>query len=174
MIGGHRLLFFRRFLTELPLASQESSVCGQLVRLHGWPTDLFRLPPDIGRTGVGRKFRQPDAVCDQHLIVQAHARVLLNADRQNTLPTRYGCFNGPPVIDRDDQQTRDVTYVANMADTNRTLLTSDAANSNVVNVRSSNNAGAETVGGLLVLKPGERSPQRTRTTIMNTIILSHA
>jgi len=78
------------------------------------------------------------------------------------------------VIDRDDQQTRDVTYVANMADTNRTLLTSDAANSNVVNVRSSNNAGAETVGGLLVLKPGERSPQRTRTTIMNTIILSHA
>ncbi|WP_139835087.1 hypothetical protein [Halorubrum ezzemoulense] len=64
-------------------------------------------------------------------------------------------------MDRDDQQTRDVTYVANMADTNRTLLTSDAANSNVVNVRSSNNAGAETVGGLLVLKPGERSPQRT-------------
>jgi len=78
------------------------------------------------------------------------------------------------VIDGDDQQTRDVMYVANMVDTNWTLLTSDAANSNVVNVRSPNNAGAETVGGLLTLKPGERPPQRTRTTIMNTIILSHA
>jgi UDP-glucose 4-epimerase len=98
----------------------------------------------------------------------------LNADRQNTLPTRYGCLDGPPVIDGDDQQTRDVTYVANMMDTTRTLLTSDAANSNVVNVRSSKNAGAETVDGLLALNSGERSPQRTRTAIMNTIILFHA
>jgi UDP-glucose 4-epimerase len=78
------------------------------------------------------------------------------------------------VIDGDGQQTRDVTYVANMMDTTRTLLTSDAANSNVVNVRSSKNAGAETVDGLLALNPGERSPQRTRTAIMNAIILSHA
>ena len=53
------------------------------------------------------------------------------------------------MTDGDDQQTRDVTYVAKMVDTNQTLLTSEAANSNVVNVRSSNNAGAKTVAAFL-------------------------
>ena len=67
----------------------------------------------------------------------------LNVDRQNTLPTRYGCLDGPPVIDGDDQQTRDATYVVNMADTNRTLLESDAADTNVMNVENSNNTGTE-------------------------------
>ena len=86
----------------------------------------------------------------------------LNADRENTHSTRYGCLDGPPVIDGDDQQTRDITYVANVVDTNRTLLTSDAAKGEVVNVRSSNNAGAETVGGLLVLKPRENGRHSSR------------
>ena len=33
-----------------------------------------------------------------------------------------GCLGDLPVIDSDDQQTRDVTYLADVADTNRTLF----------------------------------------------------
>ncbi len=47
------------------------------------------------------------------------------------------CFNGePPVIYGDGQQTRDFTYVADVVDVNRQLLTDDAADGEVLNVGS--------------------------------------
>jgi len=60
------------------------------------------------------------------------------------------CMNGePPVIYGDGQQTRDFTYVADVVDSNRTLLESDAADGDVLNIRSSDNISiqklAETV-----------------------------
>ncbi|RNJ27088.1 SDR family NAD(P)-dependent oxidoreductase [Halosegnis longus] len=60
------------------------------------------------------------------------------------------CVNGePPVIYGNGQQTRDFTYVADVVDANRTLLESDAADGDVVNIGSSDNisiqALAETV-----------------------------
>ena len=48
------------------------------------------------------------------------------------------CVNGePPVIYGDGQQTRDFTYVDDVVDANRTLLTSDAADGEVLNIGSS-------------------------------------
>ena len=60
------------------------------------------------------------------------------------------CVNGePPVIYGDGQQTRDFTYVADVVDANRTLLDSDAADGDVLNIGSSDNISiqelAETV-----------------------------
>ena len=60
------------------------------------------------------------------------------------------CLNGePPVIYGDGQQTRDFTYVADVVDANRTLLESDAADGDVLNIGSSDNISiqelAETV-----------------------------
>ncbi|SFR34692.1 GDP-mannose 4,6-dehydratase [Halorubrum sodomense] len=60
------------------------------------------------------------------------------------------CVNGePPVIYGDGQQTRDFTYVADIVDANRTLLESDAADGDVLNIGSSDNISiqelAETV-----------------------------
>ena len=50
------------------------------------------------------------------------------------------CVNGePPVIYGDGRQTRDFTYVADIVDANRTLLESDAADGDVLNVGSSDN-----------------------------------
>jgi len=60
------------------------------------------------------------------------------------------CLNDePPVIYGDGQQTRDFTFVADVVDANLTLLTSDAADGEVMNVGSSDNISiqelAETV-----------------------------
>ncbi|MFC7041678.1 NAD-dependent epimerase/dehydratase family protein [Halonotius sp. GCM10025705] len=60
------------------------------------------------------------------------------------------CLNGePPVIYGDGTQTRDFTYVADVVDANRTLLKSDAADGDVLNIGSSDNISiqelAETV-----------------------------
>ncbi|MDB2239270.1 GDP-mannose 4,6-dehydratase [Halorubrum ezzemoulense] len=60
------------------------------------------------------------------------------------------CVNDePPVIYGDGQQTRDFTYVADIVDANRTLLESDAADGDVLNIGSSDNISiqelAETV-----------------------------
>ncbi len=60
------------------------------------------------------------------------------------------CVNGEaPVIYGDGQQTRDFTYVADVVDANRTLLESDAADGEVLNIGSSDNISiqelAETV-----------------------------
>jgi len=60
------------------------------------------------------------------------------------------CMNGePPVIYGDGQQTRDFTYVDDVEDANLTLLESDAADGDVLNIGSSDNISiqelAETV-----------------------------
>ncbi|WP_117594495.1 GDP-mannose 4,6-dehydratase [Haloprofundus halophilus] len=60
------------------------------------------------------------------------------------------CYNGePPVIYGDGTQTRDFTYVEDIVDANRLLLTTDAADGDVLNVGSSDNISirelAETV-----------------------------
>jgi UDP-glucose 4-epimerase len=60
------------------------------------------------------------------------------------------CLNDePPVIYGDGQQTRDFTYVADVVDANQTLLESDAADGDVLNIGSSDNISiqelAETV-----------------------------
>lgn len=60
------------------------------------------------------------------------------------------CMNDePPVIYGDGQQTRDFTYVADVVDANRTLLESNAADGEVLNIGSSDNISikklAETV-----------------------------
>ncbi|MWV65246.1 SDR family NAD(P)-dependent oxidoreductase [Halorubrum sp. JWXQ-INN 858] len=60
------------------------------------------------------------------------------------------CLNGePPVVYGDGTQTRDFTYVADVVDANRTLLTCDAADGEVMNVGSADTisiqALAETV-----------------------------
>lgn len=48
------------------------------------------------------------------------------------------CLNGePPVIYGDGQQTRDFTYVDDVVDANRTLLESDVADGDVLNIGSS-------------------------------------
>jgi len=48
------------------------------------------------------------------------------------------CFNGePPVVYGDGEQTRDFTYVDDVVAANRTLLDSDAADGEVLNVGSS-------------------------------------
>lgn len=50
------------------------------------------------------------------------------------------CLNGePPVIYGDGTQTRDMTYVDDIVDVNRTLLSTDAADGEIVNVGSSDN-----------------------------------
>jgi len=60
------------------------------------------------------------------------------------------CLNEePPVIYGDGQQTRDFTYVADVVDANRTLLTDDSVDGDVLNIGSSDNISiqelAETV-----------------------------
>jgi Nucleoside-diphosphate-sugar epimerases len=48
------------------------------------------------------------------------------------------CLNGePPVIYGDGKQTRDFTHVADVVDANRTLLESNAADGDVLNIGSS-------------------------------------
>jgi UDP-glucose 4-epimerase len=50
------------------------------------------------------------------------------------------CVNGePPVIYGDGEQTRDFTYVGDVVDANRTLLTDDSADGDVLNIGSSDN-----------------------------------
>jgi len=48
-----------------------------------------------------------------------------------------------PVIYEDGQQTRDFTYVDNVVDANRTLLESDAADGDVLNIGSSDNISVQ-------------------------------
>lgn len=56
------------------------------------------------------------------------------------------CLNGePPVIYGDGQQTRDFTYVADVVDANRTLLHTDAADGEVLNVGSSDTISIQTL-----------------------------
>jgi UDP-glucose 4-epimerase len=50
------------------------------------------------------------------------------------------CINGdPPVIYGDGEQTRDFTYVEDIVEANRTLLSEDAADGEVMNVGSTDN-----------------------------------
>jgi UDP-glucose 4-epimerase len=50
------------------------------------------------------------------------------------------CFNDePPVIYGNGEQTRDFTYVDDVVDANRTLLTDDSVDGDVVNIGSSDN-----------------------------------
>ncbi|WP_415380205.1 NAD-dependent epimerase/dehydratase family protein [Halosimplex sp. TS25] len=56
------------------------------------------------------------------------------------------CINGePPVIYGDGQQTRDFTYVEDILAANRTLLSTDAADGEVMNVGSTDNIAIETL-----------------------------
>ena len=56
------------------------------------------------------------------------------------------CLNGePPVIYGDGQQTRDFTYVADVVDANRTLLHTDVADGEVLNVGSSDTISIQTL-----------------------------
>lgn len=50
------------------------------------------------------------------------------------------CLNGePPIIYGDGQQTRDFTYVGDVVDANRTLLTDGSADGEILNIGSSDN-----------------------------------
>jgi UDP-glucose 4-epimerase len=56
------------------------------------------------------------------------------------------CMNDePPVIYGDGQQTRDMTYVEDILAANRTLLDTDAADGEVMNVGSTDNIAIETL-----------------------------
>ena len=56
------------------------------------------------------------------------------------------CLDGdPPVIYGDGTQTRDMTYVADILAANRTLLSTDAADGEVMNVGSTDNIAIETL-----------------------------
>lgn len=56
------------------------------------------------------------------------------------------CMNGePPAIYGDDSQTRDFTYVGDLVDVNRTLLETDAADGEVMNVGSTDNIAIRTL-----------------------------
>ena len=56
------------------------------------------------------------------------------------------CINGePPVIYGDGQQTRDFTYVEDILAANRTLLSTDAADGEVMNAGSTDNIAIETL-----------------------------
>jgi len=56
------------------------------------------------------------------------------------------CMNGePPVIYGDGKQTRDFTYVEDVVEANRTLLTEDAADGEVMNIGSTDNIEIETL-----------------------------
>ena len=56
------------------------------------------------------------------------------------------CLNGdPPVIYGDGTQTRDMTYVEDILAANRTLLSTDAADGEVMNVGSTDNIAIETL-----------------------------
>lgn len=50
------------------------------------------------------------------------------------------CFNGkPPVVYGDGTQTRDFTYIEDVIDANKTLLTSSAADGEAINIGSTDN-----------------------------------
>ncbi|MFC5969857.1 GDP-mannose 4,6-dehydratase [Halomarina salina] len=54
------------------------------------------------------------------------------------------CADGkPPVIYGDGQQTRDFTYIDDVVDANRTLMTSDAADGEILNIGSTDNISIE-------------------------------
>jgi len=56
------------------------------------------------------------------------------------------CLNGePPVIYGDGQQTRDFTFIEDIFAVNRTLLSTDAADGEVLNVGSTDNIAIETL-----------------------------
>jgi UDP-glucose 4-epimerase len=56
------------------------------------------------------------------------------------------CLNGkPPVVYGDGTQTRDFTYIDDVIDANRTLLTSDAADGEAVNIGSTDNIAIRTL-----------------------------
>ena len=73
------------------------------------------------------------------------------------------CFNGePPVIYGDGKQTRDFTYIDDVVDANRMLLTDGSVDGNVMNIGSSDNISiqelAEVVG--MGSRPNWRSSTR--------------
>lgn len=56
------------------------------------------------------------------------------------------CFNGePPVIYGDGNQTRDFTYIDDIISANRSLLTTDAADGEAVNIGSTDNIAIRTL-----------------------------
>lgn len=60
------------------------------------------------------------------------------------------CVNGePPVIYGDGQQTRDFTYVGDVVDANRRLLTDDSADGDVLNIGSSDNISIRELAGIV-------------------------
>lgn len=60
------------------------------------------------------------------------------------------CINGePPVVYGDGSQTRDFTYVDDIVAANRTLLTSDGADGDILNVGSSDNIDIRSLAALV-------------------------
>jgi UDP-glucose 4-epimerase len=60
------------------------------------------------------------------------------------------CINDePPIVYGDGSQTRDFTYVSDIVAANRTLLTSDAADGEVLNIGSSDNIDIRSLAALI-------------------------
>lgn len=60
------------------------------------------------------------------------------------------CMNGePPIVYGDGSQTRDFTYIDDVVSANRTLLTSDAADGEVLNIGSSDNISIHELASLV-------------------------
>jgi len=56
------------------------------------------------------------------------------------------CLNGkPPVVYGDGEQTRDFTYIADVVEANQTLLSTDAADGEVMNIGSTDNIAIKTL-----------------------------